>query len=115
MRTTITAARLVTPEECVENPVVVVEDGIVDQVLTRDAAELPSQSRTVDFPGMVLAPAYIDLHIHGGAGHDVMEPSAAGLQRMEKQLTGHGVAAYLPTAVTAPHSSLLRALEFLGK
>jgi N-acetylglucosamine-6-phosphate deacetylase len=63
----------------------------------------------------VLAPAYIDIHIHGSAGHDVMQASADGLSRMERFLAQHGVAAYLPTTVTAPEDKLLHALEWLAK
>jgi len=114
MRTVITAARLFTPEETVEKPVLVIEDGHVAQVLTRQSSGLPA-GRLVELQDLVLAPAFIDIHIHGGGGHDVMEASNQALERIESQLVKYGVGAYLPTTVTAPEDRTLRSLEHLGK
>ena len=40
----------------------------------------------VDFPGGILAPGFIDIHIHGGGGHDVMEAGADALPPVERLL-----------------------------
>lgn len=113
MRTVITAARLFTPEETVEKPVLVIEDGHIAEVSRRQASELPA-GRLLDLQHLVLAPAFIDIHIHGAAGHDVMEASNQALERIELQLVKYGVGAYLPTTVTAPEDRTLRSLEHLG-
>src|SRR3954467_10829026 len=115
MRTFITAGHLITPTEWMEDPALMVESGTIVDVQPRSAMELPEGARRLDFPGLVLAPGLIDIHIHGGAGHDVMEASDTGLAEIEKQLAQHGVTAYLPTTVTAPEDRTLRALEHLGK
>jgi N-acetylglucosamine-6-phosphate deacetylase len=114
MRINITAARLLTPFERIDNPFLVVEDEHVSMVQSREAAEVP-QGRILEFPGMVLAPGLIDIHIHGGAGHDVMEGDDAALSRIEHQLVAHGVTAYLPTTVTASQERTLKALDQLAK
>jgi len=57
----------------------------------------------------------MDIHIHGGAGHDVMEADPAALPAIERHMVKHGVTSYLPTTVTAPEASILAALERLGK
>ncbi len=115
MKTVITAARLFTPLECVESPIVVMEDGQVLKVDSRLSMQLPQDARHFDFPDGVLVPGFIDLHIHGGAGHDVMEADSSTLAAIERQMARHGVTSYLPTTVTAPEDRILRALEFLGK
>jgi len=114
MSTVITAARLVTPVEWIESPVVVVEDGHIVVLQSRAAAEIPA-GRRLDFPGLILAPGFIDIHIHGGAGRDAMEASESALAQIELQLVKHGVTAYLPTTVTAPNKKILGALDGLGK
>lgn len=111
----LTAAALLTPRECIEQPLLLLEDGKIAEVASRSSRPAPSNCRTFDFPDAVLAPAYLDLHIHGGAGHDVMEPSSEGLSRFESFLAQQGVAAYLPTTVTAPEDHILRALEWLAQ
>ncbi len=109
-----TAQSLLTPSERIINPLVLVEDGVVSEVRARNAGEIPSNARVVDFGDTTIAPAYIDLHIHGGAGHDVMRADADGLARFERSLVGHGVGAYFPTTVTAPLDATLAALENLA-
>jgi N-acetylglucosamine-6-phosphate deacetylase len=114
MPTVITAARLVTPIEWIEAPVVVVEDGRITALWSRNSAEMPA-GRLLNFQDLVLAPGFIDIHIHGGAGRDAMEADESALAQIERQLVKHGVTAYLPTTVTAPHEKILEALDGLGK
>jgi N-acetylglucosamine-6-phosphate deacetylase len=114
MPTIITAARLVTPIEWIEAPIVVVEDGQITALRSRSDAEIP-MGQLLNFPDLILAPGFIDIHIHGGAGRDAMEASESALAQIELQLVKHGVTAYLPTTVTAPNEKILEALDGLGK
>lgn len=106
--------RLITPTETVENPVVLVEDGRILEIAARTARAVPAGVTAFDFSGSTLAPGYVDLHIHGSAGYDVMGDAADGLPAMERLLARHGVTSYYPTTVTAPMDSTLRALERLA-
>jgi N-acetylglucosamine-6-phosphate deacetylase len=111
----LTADALLTPQQCIQEPLLLLDGGTIAEVSSRSSRELPKGARNFDFPEAVLAPAYLDIHIHGGMGHDVMEPNIDGLARCEDFLAQHGVAAYLPTTVTAPEETTLRALEWLAK
>ncbi|HEY2911914.1 MAG TPA: N-acetylglucosamine-6-phosphate deacetylase, partial [Candidatus Angelobacter sp.] len=93
MTTIITASRLITPVEWIESPIVVVEDGHITALRSRSAAEIPA-GRLLDFPDLILAPGFIDIHIHGGAGRDAMEADESALAQIERQLVQHGVTAY---------------------
>ena len=110
----ITAATLFTPLERIEQPLLLVEDGFIVEVTSRAQRAVPAGSREVDFAGGILAPGFIDLHIHGGAGHDVMEAGADALAAVERLLAQHGVSSYFPTTVTAPLDATLSALERLA-
>ena len=115
MKTVITADHLFTPTERIDAPMVVVEDGRIITVESRKNADLPAAVRHLNFPGMVLAPGFIDIHVHGGSGYDVMEADDSALAAIEAGMARHGVTSYLPTTVTAPEDQILRALEYLGK
>jgi len=108
------AQRLITPTETVEKPVLLVEDGKILEIAPRSARTVPSGVPVLDFSTRTLAPGYVDLHIHGGAGHDVMSDAAEALPAVEQLLARHGVTSYYPTTVTAPIDATLRALERLA-
>jgi N-acetylglucosamine-6-phosphate deacetylase len=110
----LTAAALLTPQQRIRQPLMLLDGEAIAEVTSRAARELPAGCQHFDFPRAVLAPAYLDIHIHGGAGHDVMQPNGEGFSRLESFLAQNGVAAYLPTTVTAPEDQLLRALEWLA-
>lgn len=114
MKTCITAARLFTPTEVIESPLVVIEDGAIQSLSARSALEAPSGAQHLDFPNLVIAPGFIDIHIHGGAGHDVMQDDPSGRVAFEKSLAKHGVTSYLPTTVTAAMDRILGAVDRLG-
>lgn len=110
----ITAATLFTPLERIDHPLLLIEDGVVREVALRGERPLPAGTEFIDLAEAVLAPGYIDLHIHGAAGHDVMEADPDALPDMERLLARHGVTSYLPTTVTAPLDDTLAALERLA-
>src|SRR5437016_8442957 len=109
-----TAAVLYTPLERIDRPLVLVDDGVIAEVTSRTRRPVPSRARVVDFGDSVLAPGFIDIHIHGGAGHDVMESDPGALPGVEALLLKHGVTSYFPTTVTAPPDATLGALDRLA-
>lgn len=114
MATALLVRQLLTPLECVEEAALVMEDGTISAVGARDAVSIPASARVIDLGDAILAPGLIDIHIHGGAGHDVMEGSDESLGAIERMMARHGVTSYCPTTVTAPLDQTLRSLEKLG-
>lgn len=60
-----------------------------------------------------LCPGFVDLHIHGAFGTDMMSADSAATARMADQLAALGYEAFLPTTITADLPSVRRALEAL--
>jgi N-acetylglucosamine-6-phosphate deacetylase len=110
----LTAATSFTPQERIEQPLLLVDGGVIVEINSRRHREVPKDCRVVDFGDGILAPGFIDTHIHGSAGHDVMQPDANALPSVERLLARHGVSSYLPTTVTAPIDQTLAALEWLA-
>ncbi len=110
----ITAAALITPLERIELPLLLVDGNTIAEVTSRSARQAPADCRVVDFPDAILAPGYLDIHIHGGGGHDIMESDPEVLPGLERLLAQHGVTAYVPTTVTAPLDKTLASLERLA-
>jgi N-acetylglucosamine-6-phosphate deacetylase len=79
---------------------IAIEDGTIVAVDTDegdDAAADPALP--------YLAPGFVDVHVHGGGGHDAMGDRAS-LDGMARHLLRRGVTGFLPTAVTAPLTDL---------
>jgi N-acetylglucosamine-6-phosphate deacetylase len=109
------AHRLYTPREETFDPLVFIEDGRISSVSSRAEREIPKNASVIDFtrdfPDAILAPGFVDIHMHGGAGLDVMRASLAELPRLNKFLTAHGVTGYFSTTVAAPLDQTCAALE----
>ena len=113
MRILLTAGTLVLPESVVADPWLLIEDGIIHSFGTRGDG-LPLHYQHHDLPGAFLTPAMLDIHVHGAAGHDVMEGTAEGVSYVSRFLASRGVCAWLPTLVTAATDRTLRALDGLA-
>jgi len=109
-----TAGKLLTPTGAIERPLVLIDEGRVLESSSRTSRQLPAGVSVSDFGDAVMAPGYLDLHIHGSAGFDVMDDDARALPAIEQLLARHGVTSYFPTTVTAPMDTILRALERLA-
>jgi N-acetylglucosamine-6-phosphate deacetylase len=117
MRTVLTAEKLWNGTSPVDHPVILIEDGHIASIDSRTGAEGPATNgdQVLDYPNATLAPAFFDVHIHGAAGHDVMEATPEALKTIGRLLAAHGTGSYLATTVTAPVDATLQSLSALAK
>jgi N-acetylglucosamine-6-phosphate deacetylase len=100
---------------------ILMPDGFVDGVLRLDEqgridaieGRPTTCERARDGRAPLLLPGFVDLHVHGGAGRDVMEGGDAALQ-VARRHAEHGTTALLATTMTAPYEDLAGALSALG-
>jgi N-acetylglucosamine-6-phosphate deacetylase len=116
MHTVLTAGSLWTGSSLIPYPVVEIEGDRVVAITEGFGArvEVPG-AEAHEFEGAMLAPAFFDVHIHGAAGHDVMEATPEALGAIGRFLATRGTGSYLATTVTAPLDMTLRALDGLAK
>ncbi|MDT8066802.1 MAG: N-acetylglucosamine-6-phosphate deacetylase [Terriglobia bacterium] len=115
MITAITAAELLSSTGQISSPVILVEDGVITKLGPASAVEIPGNAALREFSGAVLAPGFIDIHIHGSAGYDVMQGDQKGLEKMASFLAQRGVTSFLATTVTAETPVLLASIERLAE
>ena len=73
-----------------------------------DKVSAPSAGESIVLPG------FIDLHVHGGGGRDVMDGDGA-IEVIARTHAGHGTTSLLATTMTAPRESIERALTDVGR
>jgi N-acetylglucosamine-6-phosphate deacetylase len=115
LKTYLTASIAYTPLEAIPNPVIVIEDGTIERVGSRTDIAIPGGAQHADFADAVIAPGFIDIHVHGGNGYDVMQDSESGLRAFESHLLKQGITSYCPTTVTASLDATLAALQRMEK
>ncbi|RQW19747.1 N-acetylglucosamine-6-phosphate deacetylase [Shouchella lehensis] len=87
---------------------VAIEAGKIIDVGIGDASHLTKTNTTVVSlsDNQWLVPGFVDLHIHGGYGVDVMDHSDEGLQHLKQSLTREGTTSFLATTITQSISSI---------
>lgn len=72
-------------------------------------------TRLVEASGLLLLPGFIDLHVHGAMGYDVMEACPDELRQMAAFFARHGVTGFLATTWTATRPEINQVLETIKK
>ena len=115
-RFAILARKVITPEAILPGGVVLVEGKKILEVGSRKQVKFDEgEFQTIRCEEQTLVPGFIDVHIHGGGGRDVMEGSREALEVISAVLAKHGTTSFLATTVTASPITTIRAVESLGK
>ena len=111
----IYASRILTPHEEIGDGVIIVEGNQITAVGHRDEMRVPSGAVDYVAKGLTVAPGFVDLHIHGAGGHDVMEGEAQALDQITSTVARHGTTSIVATTVTASTETTCRSLEAIGQ
>ena len=111
MKTRVFTGHIITPNEIIENGFVVIENGIITEIVR--AGEQMSVSRSnVEYIDGYILPGLVDIHNHGGAGFDYMDVTEEAFDGISTYLASHGVTSALCTSVSAPVPALEKFLDF---
>jgi N-acetylglucosamine-6-phosphate deacetylase len=91
-------ARIVLPNRIIENGTIGIEDKYIVSV-DENQIGVGADAETLSAGGSTLMPGFIDVHIHGAVGVDVMEASPEGLKQVSSYLASQGVTGWLATLV----------------
>ena len=103
-------ARVATPQGIVEQGWVHVQGGFILGLGSGQPPELPNAGK-LDAHGGTLLPGFIDVHVHGGGGHDFMDADLEGFAAITKFHAAHGTTGLLATTLTASREHLTGVLE----
>jgi N-acetylglucosamine-6-phosphate deacetylase len=100
------AGHILTPQGFVAGSMQIAADGRIAKIVGTPV----EASRVRDSKDPIVLPGFIDLHVHGGGGHDVME-GADAVAKAAATHAAHGTTALLATTVTAPEAELTDAFR----
>jgi N-acetylglucosamine-6-phosphate deacetylase len=104
----LTGGDVVLPDLVRERASVHIDEGRIAAVEARPSA--PAGVTTVDVSNCYVVPGFIDVHVHGVAGHDTLDGGDAVAQ-IASELPRYGVTAFCPTAVACGPDDLHLFLE----
>ncbi len=99
------AGHVVLPGHVEQGGYLIVEDGRF-RGYTHTA---PSDCQIIDRSSSWIAPGYVDTHIHGFIGHDVMDADAEGLDLASAALLKKGTTSWVPSTLTQSVEEIARA------
>jgi N-acetylglucosamine-6-phosphate deacetylase len=97
----IHADRAFTPFEEISDAVIVIQGSKVAAIGQRGKVDLPRGAREINAGRKTVAPGFVDVHIHGAGGHDVMEGTREALEIITATVAAHGTTSLVATTVTA--------------
>ena len=100
----------VLPDRLVKDAVVVCRQGVIRYVGT-SLGKIPAGATQIDLRGGYITPGLIDIHVHGGAGADVMDGSVDAVRTVCRAHAKHGTTTLFPTTTTGSEDQIHAMLE----
>jgi N-acetylglucosamine-6-phosphate deacetylase len=107
--------KAITPTAEIHDAGILIRDGEIERIGKRDELELPAGATEIRSEDSTAVPGFIDVHIHGAGGRDVMEGTPEALATITKQVARFGTTSIVATTVTASTDDTLRAVEGVSK
>jgi N-acetylglucosamine-6-phosphate deacetylase len=101
--------RFLTPRRLLQHATLLVSGGKIVDIREGDI-EAP-EAMILDARGNYVAPGFIDLHVHGGGGHDFMDGTDEAFEGVARLHVRHGTTAMTPTTLSAGKEELLTVLD----
>ena len=101
--------KIITPAKIINGGTVLVSNDIITAVSERDL-DAPD-AIVIDAGGKYVSPGFIDIHIHGGGGHDFMDNTVEAFLRIAELHAKYGTTAMSPTTLTSSKEDLLETLR----
>ncbi len=107
--------RAFTPTDEIIDAGILFRDGVIEAVGPRGGMALPDGAQEILELDKAAAPGFIDVHIHGAGGHDVMEGTDSALTAVSKMIASHGTTAFVATTVTADPDMICKSAEGIAR
>ena len=113
--TLLHVGRAFTPKGELGDAGILFRDGVIEAVAPRSSLSLPSGAQEIIASDHSAAPGFIDIHIHGAGGRDVMEGSEEALRTVSSTVGSHGTTSFVATTVTANPEAICRSCEGIAR
>lgn len=101
--------QIITPYRIIKNGTLLINGRKIEAIEEGDIESLDYE--VIDAKGNYVSPGFIDIHIHGGGGHDFMDATEEAFLKIAEIHATYGTTAMAPTTLTCSKADLLKALD----
>lgn len=109
--TLLHVGRAFTPTTELHDAGILLRDGVIEAVALRASLTLPAGAEEIVARDKIAVPGFIDVHIHGAGGHDVMEATESALNAVSSSIGSHGTTSFVATTVTGNPDAICKSSE----
>jgi N-acetylglucosamine-6-phosphate deacetylase len=108
-RIKIINGRIITPYRIIEGGTLLIS-GTTIEAVSEGNIDAPD-AEVMDAGGKYISPGFIDIHIHGGGGHDFMDGTVNAFLKIAEIHAKYGTTSMFPTTLTCSKADLLKSLD----
>jgi N-acetylglucosamine-6-phosphate deacetylase len=101
---------IMTPHRVLPNSGLLIEGSKIKHIFPMDSLHLHKSGKIVDVKGAYIAPGFVDMHLHGGGGADVMDGTPEAFATIAKIHAKGGATSIVPSTTTGSIQGLKRAI-----
>ena len=100
--------KIITPEKIIDGGTILIQSNRIEAI-SNGNIEAPD-SIEIDAQGKFISPGFIDIHVHGGGGHDFMDGNENAFLQIAETHAKFGTTSMLPTTLTSTKEAMLQIL-----
>lgn len=110
-RLIISNGKIILPTSIVTNKVVICRNNKIEQIVPDELFVPHPDDLQIDAGQQYISPGFIDMHVHGGGGHDFMDGTIEAFLGIAETHAKYGTTAMVPTTLTSTDEELMNLLS----
>lgn len=106
-RLIIKNGKIIFPDLIIEDKALVCENGYIKQIKNFDEIDIKNSDEVIDAQQNYLSAGFVDIHTHGGGGHDFMDGTVEAYLGAAETHAKFGTTSILPTTLTSTTEELM--------